>query len=181
MSIGLYGIRIQKVEAKQRRLYLKVLVIDYEPTHRTHMPLPNDHSFFLRVLWDTGHQLKGESTPITNDISEEQISSDEWVNNNTYRFIKSSTLEELYNPTITDYLWSILEEYYVVKNGKWKHENHLLQADFMIYVAHKKYLSHLKKGMTWNTTAYEAKAKHWLELQREKELKKSKKGQDKIE
>ena len=156
MSTDLYGIRILKVVPEKRNVTLRVFVVYYDTEYESHQPLPLDHSFFLRILWDKGDTRFGEGGPIGAEISVDQYCDEDWVNKNTYRYVEDVIQLSTSNYPVEDY--SIYEDFYYEDNGDWVDEENLVQSDYDLYVTDAKFLQHLSIGMSWGTTAYETKS-----------------------
>ena len=156
MSTDLYGIRVLKTQPKERKVTVKVFVVYYDTHYKSHQPLPKDHSFFFRILWDKGDTRFGKGGPIGDEVSVDQICEEAWVDNNTFRFIKNVEPLDTANFPLTDY--TNYADFYYERDGQWEEEEKLIQATYEIEVTDSKYLTHLKEGMSWGTTCYETKA-----------------------
>lgn len=156
MSTDLYGIRILNVVPEEARVELRVFVVYYDVAYKYHQPLPVDHSFFLRILWDKGRSDLGVHYPIGDEISLDQFLDEQWIDRNTFRFIHE--VKEISRKN--DPLKSFKEyrDFYYEHNGGWIDEELLVQADYSITVTDSRYIEHLSKGMSWGTTAYQTEA-----------------------
>jgi len=156
MSTDLYGIRVLDTKPEEHKLIIKVFVVYYDVTFKTHQPLPKDPSFFFRILWDKGDARFGKGGSIGVEVSVDQIGDETWVDNNTFRFIKNVELLVTANFPIKDY--SSYTDFYYEKNGSWVDEDKLVQATYEIEVTDSKYFNHLSSEMSWGTTAYETQS-----------------------
>ncbi|MCP4220285.1 MAG: WD40 repeat domain-containing protein [bacterium] len=154
MSTDLYGIRVQLLEPGKKKVSLKVFVVYYDTENKSHQPLPKDHSFFLRILWDKGDVRFANGGPIGKEISVEQYLDEKWVDENTHRYIER--VEQVSQTNVEDY--GTYRDFYYEHAGRWEDEDKLVQADYEVYVTDARYLEHLEDGMSWGTTAYETNA-----------------------
>lgn len=113
--------------------------------------LPADASFFMRVLLDT---TGGRSGPLHREVSPEAAFNDAWVNRHTTRY-----LERVRCTAATGGQAAV--------------------AEYEVTTRQAASLAHLTRGATWDTTAYETRAKmpvghfepgpHLLEARRERQ------------
>jgi len=141
MSTDLYGIRVLATKPKEQKVTLKVFVVYYDSAAQKHQPLPKDHSFFLRILWDKGDTRFGKGGPIEDEISVDQILEERWVDKNTFKFIKNVDQIATANFPLEDY--TDYSGFYYERNGAWVNEDKLVQATYEIEVTDSKYLAHL--------------------------------------
>ena len=52
MSTDLYGVRVLEVEPDASRMRLRVFVVYYDTQYKYHQPIPDNRSFFVRILCD---------------------------------------------------------------------------------------------------------------------------------
>jgi hypothetical protein len=156
MSTDLYGIRVLKTAPQEKKVTVRVFVVYYDVSYKNHQPIPKDHSFFLRILWNKGDTRFGKGGPIGNEINVDQILDESWVDANTYQFIEKVEQLSQSNFPVDDY--SAYQNFYYERNGTWENEEKLVQADYDVYVTEVKYMQHLSDGMSWGTTAYETSA-----------------------
>ncbi len=156
MSTDLYGIRVLEVAPAEKRARLRVFVVYYDVAYKSHQPLPNDLSFFLRILWDKADTRFGGGGPLGDEVSVDDICDEGYVDRNARRFVERAVGLEARNYPVKD--WSGFKDFYYENNGKWVDEEKLVQADYDVFVTDPKYLAHLRKGLSWGTTSYETKA-----------------------
>lgn len=156
MSTDLYGIRVKNIQEERNTFEIKVFVVYYDTTYKSHQPLPKDHSFFLRILWDEGDTRFGGGGSIGHEISVDDICDENWVDRNTFRFIKKVEQISTANFPLNDY--ETYADFYYERDGAWLHEDQLVQATYKVEVTNSKYLDHLSPGMSWGTTSYETRA-----------------------
>lgn len=154
MSAELYGIRVLEIKPIENKVQIQIFVINYDVIYKSHQPIPKDHSFFFRVLWDKGDTRFGEGGSIGREVSVDDILNPKWVDKNTFKFIKKVERLSTANYPVEDY--NIYEDIFD-ENETWEGENEkkLVQAIFDVWVTDKKYLDHLSAGMSWKTAAYE--------------------------
>lgn len=158
MSTNLYGIRVLQKVPQYNKVRLRVCVVSYDTDYKTHQPLPKDHSFFLRVLWDKGDIRFGEGGPIGETINVDQFLDEKWVDKHTYQYISSVKQISTKNYPINASRYHEYLDVHCGTNGIREKEELLVQADYEVYVTDEKYIMHLFEGMSWGTTAYETKA-----------------------
>lgn len=156
MSTDLYGIRVLETDPAERRVRLNVFVVYYDTAYERHEPIPEDHSFFLRVLWDRGDTRFGGGGPIGDVIDVDQILDEHWVDTHTWRFIDSVELLQTRNFPLDSYTG--MSDFYYERDGRWQDEDKLVQAEFDVYVSDERYIEHLYEGMSWGSTAYQTRA-----------------------
>jgi hypothetical protein len=71
----LYGVRVLGVDPSQRVVRLRVVVLYYEVDD--HAELPDDASFFLRVLHEYG------SGPLGQLVTQDEVRNEAWVDTNS--------------------------------------------------------------------------------------------------
>lgn len=147
MSTDLYGIKVLELEPESMRTRLRVFVVYYDTGGETHAPLPDDASFFLRVLWD-----KSEDGPLGREVSVDEICDEAFVDANAYRYVERYERLAACNYPLDSY--EGYSDFYYEQDGGWQDEDRLVQADYDIIVTDPKYLAHLVTGMSWGTTAY---------------------------
>lgn len=156
MSTDLYGIRVLNTKPETCKVTVKVFVVYYDVSFKNHQPLPKDHSFFFRILWDKGDTRFGAGGPIGEEVTVDQKCDEVWVDNNSFRFIKNVEQLSTMNFPVEDY--SGYADFYYERNGVWEDEDKLVQATYEIEVTNAKYIKHLREGMSWGTTSYETQA-----------------------
>lgn len=149
MSTDLYGIRILASEPQKKQIKCKVIAVYYSEHVRGMDILPDDNSFFLRMFYERST----ENSPLKQAITVDEYLSEEWVNANTFRFIKSYQVSKLKNARKN--MGEYDNFYHLNDKGKWHNESKLVQAEFLIEVTDKKWLEGLEVGDYWGTTCYE--------------------------
>ena len=156
MSTDLYGVRVLQLDPEARRVRLRVFVVYYDTHGGYHQPLPEDASFFFRVLWDEADARFGGGGSLGCAVSVEQICDDGFVDANAFRIIERIEQIEARNHPVTDY--SNLSDFYYERGGSWQDEEELVQADYDVWVTDARWLDHLWLGQSWGTTSYETQA-----------------------
>ncbi len=149
MSTDLYRIRVLALDPAQRKVNFRVFLVYYDWSG-----VPTDPSFFTRILWDEGDTRFGGGGPIGDEISVENVCSEEWIDANTHRFIERVTKLSRRN----DPLPPGQSPPTFIYEG-FKDEDALTQGDYEVIVTDARWISHLKVDQTWQTTSYETKAK----------------------
>lgn len=150
MSTDLYGVRVLEVDPEQLRLRLRVLVVYYDTSYEYHQPIPEDRSFFVRVLCDK--DALGE------DISDDDRFDEAYVNANAFRYVDRFVELERRNLPVESYAGYADFYYYYERGGAWKDEDALVQADYDLFVTRAEYLAPFSAGQSWGTTAYPTRA-----------------------
>lgn len=158
MSTDLYGVRVLKIEPSRRRVRFRVFVVYYDTRYENHQPIPEDHSFFFRILWDEADTRFGGGGPLGEEVDVDSIGDEAFVDANTWRYIASVRQLAVRNHPIED--WDSYHDFYYERDGRWVDEEKLVQADYDVFVTDEKYLTHLQVGMSWGTTSYETEADH---------------------
>jgi hypothetical protein len=148
MSTDLYRLRVLALDPARRSVTLRVFLVYYDWSG-----VPTDPSFFLRVLWDEADTRFGRGGPLGDEISVEQLCSEQWIDANTQRFIERVTRQTLHNHPLPPG-WTPPTFIY----SNYKEEDKLTQGDYEVIVTDAKWISHLKVGQTWQTTGYETEA-----------------------
>lgn len=156
MSTDLYGIRILKKEESQKRIRIRVFVVYYDVAYKSHQPLPEDHSFFFRILWDSPGSYGNREHVLSELVSTDHYLDEAWVDRHTWRFIDRVERLETRNFPVKNF--KKYSDFYYERNGSWKDEQKLVQADYDVYVSDEAYLLHLEEGVSWGTTSYETTA-----------------------
>jgi hypothetical protein len=147
MSTDLYRIRVLDLSREQRRVTFRVFLVYYDWSG-----VPTDPSFFFRILWDEADARFGGGGPLGHEVTVDQFLDEKFVDQNTQRFVekvkqlsyKDHTFPDGKAPTF------VYESF--------KDEAKLTQGDFEVTVTDPRWIAHLKKGQTWQTTSYETKA-----------------------
>ena len=156
MSTDLYGIRGLHNWPEQKKVRLRVFVVYYDTQYKHHEPLPEDHSFFLRVLWDKADTRFGGGGPLGDKIDVDYILDESWVDAYTWHYIDRVECIQLRNYPLEEYAG--MQDFYYERDGKWPDEEKLVQADYDVYVTDAAYIQHLHEGMAWGSTAYPTRA-----------------------
>jgi len=145
MSTDLYGVRIVDLCPDENKLKIKIFVVYYDIFYKSHYPIPENPSFFLKILLE-----KDQYNSF--GISKAQIEDINWIKANTPKYIKSTRLLTTLNFPLTNY--NGLQDFYFETNGKWLDEDKLVQADFELQLTDRKYLDPFKSGMSWGSSCF---------------------------
>jgi hypothetical protein len=167
MSTDLYGVRVLELAPGERRARLRVFVVYYDAdtddagrTTAVHpQPVPDDASFFLRVLWDEGDTRFGGGGPIGDAVTVDQICDESWVDAHTARFVERVRQLAVHNDPPPPESWGRLRSFYYERDGRWADEDLLTRADYDVWVTDPGWLAHLTVGQAWGTTSYDTLAK----------------------
>jgi len=148
VSTDLYGIRITEVVPADKRVRMTVFVVYYEASYESHQPIPEDRSFFVRVLCDMD--------ALGDDISWDDRFDEAWIDANAFRYVDRFEEVERRNHPLPS--WEGMADFYYERDGGWQDEERLVQADFDVFVTEERYLEALSVGESWGTTSYETNA-----------------------
>ncbi|GAB3441495.1 hypothetical protein GCM10027570_07750 [Streptomonospora sediminis] len=154
MSTDLFGVRVLGVEPERRLLRLRVFVVYYEPAWGTHL-LPDDPSFFFRVLWEGAeeHGTGGTAKPLTDLVDIGEFLDQDWVDTHTRRFVARVDRVATRNHPLDAEAWNRLDTFYYERDGRWQDEHLLAQGDYEVEVTDSRWLEGLYSGAAWGTTA----------------------------
>lgn len=156
MSTDLCGIRILEKDESQKRLRIRVFIVYYDVAYKSHEPLPEDHSFFFRILCDSQGSYHERKQVIRSLVSMDQFLDEAWVDRHTWRFIDKVEQIAIRNYPVKNY--KKFSDFYYERQGKWENEEKLVQADYDVFVSDAAYINHLEEGMSWGTTSYGTRA-----------------------
>ncbi|MEV6963771.1 hypothetical protein AB0M47_01565 [Hamadaea sp. NPDC051192] len=139
MATDLYGIRVLDLAPDEHRVRFRVFVVYYDTEDRGHAPLPDDPSFFLRLLSENGLALDG-------------IYDEAWVGANAHRYVRHVEQVATRNHPVAD--WARLHDFYYERNGSWRDEDLLAQADYDVEVTGPWCLGSLAVGHSWGSASY---------------------------
>jgi hypothetical protein len=154
MSTDLYGVRVLDVAPDELRARFRIFVVYYDTHDRSHAPLPDDPSFFFQLLWEAARDQPVASVRSLRMVDVEQICDPEWVAANSHRFVRRIERVAVRNYPVADDGWAGLYDFYYNRDGGWRDEDLLVQADFDIEVTDSDWLEPLTPGVSWATTAY---------------------------
>lgn len=113
MSTDLYGVRVLASDLAERRLRLRVFVVNYDKDARQYPPLPDDASFFFRVL----HSRANNASSMAQAVSTEQILDEAFVDANAWRHVERVERVETLNEPVD---WTRgYEDFYYEREGGW--------------------------------------------------------------
>ena len=118
MSTDLYGVRVLEVDPDASRLRLRVFVVYYDTQYEYHQPVPDDRSFFVRVLCDRD--------ALGDDIDSESRFDEKYIDSNAFRFV--DRFEELERRNFPVESYESLADFYYERSGGWENEEQLVQA-----------------------------------------------------
>jgi hypothetical protein len=148
MSTDLYGVRVLASEPAERRLRLRVFVVNYDPEAEHYQRLPDDASFFFRVL----HSRADDGSSMAQAVSTQEILDEAFVDANAWRYVERVERVETLNEPID---WTRgYEGFYYERDGGWQDEEKLVQAVYDVWMRSADCMSHLTEAMSWGTTSY---------------------------
>jgi hypothetical protein len=145
MSTDLYGVRVLEVDPDASRLRLRVFVVYYDTQYEYHQPVPDDRSFFVRILCDRD--------ALGDDIDSESRFDEKYIDSNAFRFV--DRFEELERRNFPVESYESLADFYYERSGGWENEEQLVQADYDVFVTRSEYLAPFEVGDSWGTTSYQ--------------------------
>ncbi|WP_327129818.1 WD40 repeat domain-containing protein [Streptomyces sp. NBC_01727] len=156
------------VDPSQRVVRLRVVVLYYEIDD--HAELPDDASFFLRVLHEYG------SGPLGQLVTQDEIRNEAWVDANTRWFVEHVERGAIRNYPFTEadqdrletgpgYPWDEVRlDEMDPKSAQdlMLSENLRVQGDYNVVVTDPRWIEHLTVGAWWRTAAYPTHADRLL-------------------
>lgn len=154
MSTDLYDVRVLDVAPDELRARLRVFVVYYDTHDRSHAPIPDDPSFFFQILWEAARNQPITSLHPLRMVGTDEIRDPEWVAAHSHRYVRRIQQVALRNHPVADDGWARLHDFYHERNGKWRDEDLLVQADYDVKVTDPRWLESLSPGDSWATTSY---------------------------
>jgi len=154
MSTDLYGIRVLDVVPGESRARFRVFVVYYDTEDRSHAPLPDDPSFFFRALWEAAQDRPATSSPSMRAIDLDEAGDPWWIAANSHRYVRRTTRIAARNHPVADDGWARLHDFYYERDGRWRDEDLLVQADYDVEVTDPRWLEPLSPGYSWATASY---------------------------
>ncbi|WP_345431295.1 hypothetical protein [Actinoallomurus vinaceus] len=152
MATDIFGARVLGVDLDRREVRFRVFVVYYETADRGYMTLPDrDRGFFLGLLWESGrwdHPI-GEAT-----IGLDQILDEGWCATNARWFVEDVECTARRNDPPSAESWEVLHDFYYERDGGWRDEDHLVQADYTVRATHERWIEHLNEGDAWGSAWY---------------------------
>lgn len=145
MSTDLYGVRVLALDPEACTMRLRVFVVYYDVAGEYHQPIIDDRTFFVRVLCD--------KDALDDDIDADGMFDEDYIDNNSFRFVRSFKKLAERNTPVTDY--SSFFDFYYERDGCWQDEEKLAQADYDVVVTKPEYLAPFHVGQSWGTTSYQ--------------------------
>ncbi|MFI1333303.1 tetratricopeptide repeat protein [Streptomyces sp. NPDC020845] len=163
MATDLYGIRVLDVAPDELRVRFRVFVVYYDTESRTHAPLPDDPSFFFCMLWEATNRLPLTSLHPLRMVGVDEVLDGEWVAAHTHRYVRRIERIATRNHPVAEAGWQRLSDFYYERDGRWKDEDLLAQADYDVEVTDARWLESLSPGHGWATASYPTTADQVLE------------------
>ncbi|WP_330358850.1 tetratricopeptide repeat protein [Streptomyces chartreusis] len=162
MSTDLYGVRVLDVDPQRRLTRLRVFVVYYEPSWGSDDLLPEDPSFFFRVLWEGPYDRSvlgaGAGRELNDLVTQDEYLDEGWVDEHTHRFVANVRRLATRNHPMDETAWNRLSTFYYERDGAWEDEQLLVQGDYEVEVTDSRWLASLRPGDTWGTTSYPTEA-----------------------
>lgn len=133
--------KIEVIEKEDRSVVLRILIIHPDETE-----FYEEQNYALQLLWEAGDPRLGIKCSLTQAISYEQIRDKAWVVVEVMEYIEKSKITSTKNyPPPAD----ISNEDYENIN-----EEKIPSALLSITVTDKKWIEHLRVGLSWESAAY---------------------------
>ena len=127
---------------------LRVFVVYYDTQYKYHQPIPDNRSFFVRILCDRD--------ALGDDIDGDSQFDEDYIDSNAFRFVER--VEELERRNFPVESYDTLADFYYERGGGWENEEQLVQADYDLFVTRPEYLAPFAVGDSWGTTSYQTDA-----------------------
>ncbi|GAA2103430.1 hypothetical protein [Actinomadura alba] len=154
MTDDLYDVRVLALDVPRRYVRLRAIVVYYD-TDVPYADLPNDPSFFLRLLTDTAQQ----GTQMGDLVTWDEIHDEDWVDANTRWFVERVERVATRNHPFTDDDYEQLPEFSGrTRKGRLLREDRFMSADYDVVVTDPRWIEHLQPGAYWSTASYPTRA-----------------------
>ncbi|NBE99156.1 hypothetical protein FE391_37335 [Nonomuraea sp. KC401] len=168
MSTDLFGVRVLDLDHERRRVRFRVFVVYYEPSWGTDDLLPNDPSFFFRLLWEGADDVGGHNSgPLADLVGLDEFLDEAWVVRHTHLFVAGVQRVATRNHPLDGDAWNRLAMFYYERDGGWQDEDLLAQGDYDVEVTDLRWLAPLRLGQSWGTTSYESEAAEAIDVETE--------------
>lgn len=116
-----------------------------------------EENFALQLLWDGLNSADRKEAPLGKEISLDNRVDPKWMLQNTGKFITSVDIPTTKNYPITEEAQQLAGKDF---DKFWNDLKKVPYAEYEIKTTDQKWISHLKKGMAWDSSAinYEATA-----------------------
>ncbi|TDE33429.1 hypothetical protein E1295_38190 [Nonomuraea mesophila] len=166
MSTDLFGVRVLDLDHERRRVRFRVFVVYYEPSWGTDDLLPNDPSFFFRLLWEGADGIRGHNYgPLADLVGVDEFCDEAWVVRHTRLFVSGVHRVTTRNHPLDSDAWDRLAMFYYVRDGRWRDEDLLAQGDYDVEVTDPRWLAPLRLGQSWGTGSYESEAAEAIDVE----------------
>lgn len=150
-----YGVRVLAPAPERRRVRFRIFVVDYDVERRWHAELPADPGFFLSLLWQSADDGGGS---LGDFLTWREPENDGWLAVNTRWFVDSVERVTVRNHPLSEGDWehidTLQEEGIHQRDDGWPDERLLVQADYEVQVTDRRWLEHLRPGLSWETGYY---------------------------
>lgn len=154
MSTDLFGVRVLDLDHERRCVRFRVFVVYYEDWGTGDL-LPDDPSFFFRVLWEGAEGLTGHRYgPLTDVVTLDEFLDQGWVRSNTRCFVADVERVAVRNHPVSDEDFERLATFYHEREGRWQDEEQLAQGDYDVHVTDARWMESLRVGQSWGTTCH---------------------------
>ncbi|WP_171165249.1 hypothetical protein [Streptomyces sp. I05A-00742] len=174
MSTFLYSVRVLELDTTEQRVRFRVFLVRYDRAWGREGLLPDDASFFFRVLWDAAdgvaHRRHG---PLHDLVGIEECIDPVWTDANSRRFVRAVERVAIHNAPDDDARadrladfhedhFDSLDAHYHQWDNRWKLEDRLVHADYDVWVTDPRWLAPLRHGQGFRTSAYQSRSDHGL-------------------
>jgi hypothetical protein len=149
MSTDWYQVQVLAVEPVECRLRLRIWVVYYDEHTRRPFPLPDDISFFLRVLWDNARDDGGA---LREALNADQVLDEDWVDANAWLFVERFQRLATRNHPMSD------EDFDRGVVAGWNDDDSLVRADYDVWMTDPRWLPPGPQSRVWWTTSYDTVA-----------------------
>ncbi|MER6948820.1 pentapeptide repeat-containing protein [Nonomuraea sp. NPDC000554] len=150
MSTDLYGVRVLAVDPDRCEARLRVFVVYYDTAVHGYAPPETDPGFLFALLWQAGRW----DSPIGHAVTVDQVLDEAWMAEHARWFVAGVEQVAARNLPPAEDDWAHLHDFYYERDGRWRDEDRLVQADFLVRVTHARWIEHLEPGMAWGSTHY---------------------------
>ena len=147
MATDLFHVKVSEVSDTRTVLTLQIITGEQPDFY-------SGKSFALMLLYDPIVDEKVSDAPLGREVSFDETMNREWLFDHVDEYIQSAVLEEVRNQPVTADLKAMSPK----QRRDFYRSNRAPSARFEIIVTQPEWLAHLRKGMEWDSAAFDAQS-----------------------